>query len=73
MASLRVLTRMDVIGAREGRARSRQIVLHWQPVDDLAGAYTETLAFHDAGERFRRARRFYEAVQTASAAVEEPF
>jgi hypothetical protein len=70
----RVLTQMAVLAAKTDSAgRAVTITLHWQPVDDLGGAYVEVLTFDGATKQFRRARAHYEAVWKAKAAVEGPW
>jgi len=70
----RILTQMSVQTAKTDAAgRACTITLHWQPVDDLGGAYVEVLTFDGATEQFRRAKQHYEAVQKAKAAVEGPW
>jgi hypothetical protein len=69
----RVLTHMTVQTAKGPDARTCSITLHWQPLDDLAGAYVEVLTFNGSTAQFRAARRCYEALHKAGEAVEGPF
>ena len=70
----RILTQLSVQTAKtDAGDRACTITLHWQPVDDLRGAYVEVLTFDGATEQFRRAKRHYEAVRKAQAAVEGPW
>jgi hypothetical protein len=70
----RILTQMSVQTAKtDAGERACTITLHWQPVDDLGGAYIEVLTFDGATEQFRRAQRHYRAVSRARTVVEGPF
>lgn len=69
----RILTKVDVDVGHVPGERYWRIALHWQPTDDLQGAYVETLVFDRPTKGFVRAQRHYEQLLQANTPVEEPF